>query len=200
MHTFRLRVCIPIVLTLLGACAGIGVVETSDPAQKLRDAEVLYNEKDRPLIAERLIREAIEIYQPNNDKLGLAEAYREYGFLLRSSSVNGTWADYYKKSGFLDKSVTFDSRYRKSAAYFETATFLFIEEGHFDRATNTALNQGISYISMGDNTEACRSFDRAISYYENNMRLNPDAKPAAPKGYVSYNDYSADVKRKYGCP
>ena len=145
------------VFLLLGACAGIGVVETSDPAQKLRDAEILYDNEDRPLLAERLIREAIEIYQPTNDKLGLGESYREYGFLLRSPSVKGTWADFYRQNGFLDKSVTFETRYRKSVEYLEMATSLFVELGRFDRATNTALNQGFSYVLMSDNSEACRS-------------------------------------------
>ena len=200
MQTCPIRGCMLLLVTLLGACAGIGVIETSDPAQKLRDAEVLYDKEDRPLIAERLIQEAIEIYQSKNDKQGLADAYSQYGFLLRSHSVSGTWAAFYRQRGFLDKSVTFDTRYLKSVGYFEIATSLFAEQQRFDRATNASLNQGYSYVLMANNTEACRSFDRAHGYYEDNIRLNPDAKPSVPKGFVSYDDFSADVKRKYGCP
>jgi polar amino acid transport system substrate-binding protein len=55
------------------------VVATSDPAVKLRDAQILYAEQQRPLIAERLIREAIQIYEERGDTLGLGHAYRSYG-------------------------------------------------------------------------------------------------------------------------
>jgi len=59
-------------LVLVG-CAGVGVVETSDPYVKLSDASSLFDEQDRPLIAERLIREAIEVCENKSDQLCLAE-------------------------------------------------------------------------------------------------------------------------------
>ena len=103
-------------LAVLG-CAGVGVVASSDPAVKLRDAEVLYSEEQRPLIAERLIREAIHIYEEHGDSLGLGHAYRSYGKLLLSSSII-QWSQFYREHGFQDKSVTFDNRREKAKDYF----------------------------------------------------------------------------------
>src|SRR6267378_1202521 len=85
-------------LSLLGfaGCAAFGVPATTDPAGKLRDATALFDRQDRPLPAERLIREALELYQKNGDQLGVAEAYRTYGFFFRSGSVGGKWSKFYR--------------------------------------------------------------------------------------------------------
>jgi len=46
-------------LSILVGCAGVGVVASSDPLAKLNDAQELFQKQDRPLPAERLIREAL---------------------------------------------------------------------------------------------------------------------------------------------
>src|SRR5436190_669032 len=108
----------------LAGCAGVGVVATDDPAAKLHDAAYLYSKAGRPLIAERLIRQAIDLYEKNNDQLGLAEAYRQYGLFFLSPSIQ-KWNKVYRDSGFLDKSATFDTRYAKSIEYFEKAAAIY---------------------------------------------------------------------------
>ena len=123
-------------------CAAIGVPATSDPAGKLRDATALFDRQDRPLPAERLIREALEIYQKNDDQLGVAEAYRTYGFFFRSASINGKWSKFYRDNGFLDRSATFDARYIKSIEYFEMARAIYSAHQRFDALTNVDLNTG----------------------------------------------------------
>jgi hypothetical protein len=92
------------VFSLLAGCAAMGVVATDDPAGKLRDATALFGGYARPLPAERLIREAIDIYEKQNDSLGLAEAYRTYGLFFRSTSIEGPWSKLYRERGFLDPS------------------------------------------------------------------------------------------------
>ena len=184
---------------VLGGCAGVGVVATSDPAAKLHDAGYLFDQADRPLIAERLIREAIEIYEKNNDQLGLAEAYREYGFFFRSRSIEGKWNKFYRENGFLDKSATFDTRYAKSIEYFEKARIIFTENNRFDALTNVNMNMGFTYVAMGNREAACQAFDRALESYHENIRQNPTAKPVLPQGFSSYEDYWSDRKKRYGC-
>src|SRR5258706_382617 len=76
----------------VAGCAGVGITAKSDPAAKLHDATDLFDRQDRPLIAEKLIREAIASYQKSNDQLGLANAYRTYGFFFRSASIEGEWS------------------------------------------------------------------------------------------------------------
>ena len=186
-------------LVALTGCAGVGVVATSDPAAKLRDAADLFDRQDRPLIAERLIREAINTYQSSNDQLGLAEAYRTYGFFIRSPSIEGKWNKYYRENGFLDKSATFDSRYMKSIEYFEKARTIFADNKRFDALTNVDLNMGFTYVAMGNRAAACQAFDKSVESNRENLRQNPAAKPALPKGFSSYEAFVADWKKQYGC-
>jgi tripartite-type tricarboxylate transporter receptor subunit TctC len=180
-------------------CAGFGVVATSDPAAKLRDAGDLFDRQDRPLIAERLIREAIDIYQSNNDQLGLAEAYRTYGFFFRSPSIEGKWNKFYRENGFLDKSAAFQTRYEKSIEYFEKARTIFAASNRFDALTNVDLNMGFTYVAMGNRPAACQAFDRSVESNRENLRQNPTARPALPKGFSSYDDYVTNRKKQYGC-
>ena len=59
----------------MAACAGVGIVATSDPLAKLNDAEVLFSSKDRPIPAEKPIQEAMAIYQERDDPHGLGNAH-----------------------------------------------------------------------------------------------------------------------------
>ena len=73
------------------------------------------------MIAERLIREAIE----------------------------GKWSKHYRDNGFLDKSASFDARYGKSIEYLEKARIIFADYKRFDALTNVNLNMGFTYEVMG---------------------------------------------------
>jgi hypothetical protein len=64
---------------MVSACTAVGVVSSFDPLTKLNDAQVLYMSENRPLPAERLIQEALAVYQREDDAHGLGIAYREYG-------------------------------------------------------------------------------------------------------------------------
>jgi tetratricopeptide (TPR) repeat protein len=197
-RSFRFTALSCFLIVLVTACAGVGVVATDDPAAKLRDAGDLYDRQDRPLIAERLIREAIGTYQSRNDQLGLADSYREYGFFFRSSSV-AKWNKVYRENGFLDKSATFETRHAKSIEYFEKARAIYADHKRFDALTNVNMNMGFTYVAMGDREAACRAFDRALESYHENIRQNPTAKPILPKGFASYEDYWSDRRKRYGC-
>jgi len=115
----NIRFCVELsgFLFLVG-CAAMGVFATSNPDVKLSDAEYLYMNKGRPLPAERLIFEAIEIYQKQNDSQGLGHAYRAYGDLLRSPIVATKYDKIYREYGFRDKTVTFENRVAKSKEYY----------------------------------------------------------------------------------
>lgn len=197
----RLRRLAAAVAIVIGAsaCAGVGVAATSDPATKLHDAVYLYDKEDRPLIAERLIREAIAIYRARSDQAGLADAYLDYGFFFVSRSVAVTWASYYQKQGFLDPTATFANRLRKSDEYFEKAVVLYEAEGRFDAATNASLNMGFALGAMHSTQAACQAFDRSLADWRKNVRQNPTANQVVPDGFASYGDFEAAVKRRYDC-
>jgi tetratricopeptide (TPR) repeat protein len=184
---------------VLPGCAGIAVIAISDPAAKLRDAEDLFARQDQPLIAERLIREAVESDQKRNDQLGLADAYRTYGFFFRSSAIDGKWRNYYRENGFLDKSASFDARYEKSIEYLEKARTIFAEYKRFDALTNVNLNIGFIYEVMGYGAAACEAFDRSLENNRDNLRQISNAKIALPQGFATYEEFLAPHRERAGC-
>ncbi len=199
MHRKFLKVIsIAAVLGLVG-CAGVGVVATSDPRVKLSDADLLFDRQDRPLIAERLIHEAIEICQTNSDQECLAEAYRTYGFFFRSPSLAGHWSKIYKERGFRDKSATFETRYIKSIEYFKKARDIYSRLQKFDHLTNVDLNIGFTYELMEERALACRAFDESVANYRENLRRNPDAKVSLPKGFATYDEFLTPHRKRVGC-
>ena len=186
-------------LLAFAGCAAIGVPATSDPAGKLRDATALFDRQDRPLPAERLIREALEIYQKNGDQLGVAEAYRTYGFFFRSGSVGGKWSKFYRNNGFLERSATFDTRYTKSIEYFEMARAIFSAHQRFDALTNVDLNIGFTFELMGDRQAACQAFDRSRQDNTELLRRKPGTRIELPQGVATYEQFLAPHRQRAGC-
>jgi hypothetical protein len=183
----------------LAGCAGVGVVATSDPTRKLQDAEVLFGSEDRPLIAERLIREALEISEQQQDEFGVANAYRTYGFFFRSPSVSGHWGEYYRKSGFLESSVAWEDRFSGSIQFFQKAVEIYDRLGRYDASTNINLNMGFTYFIMHDKSNGCQAFTKSLDSYHANLKVNPAAKPQAPPGYSSFEEYVRYLETQQKC-
>ncbi len=193
------------VLALLSSCAGFGIVATSDPLAKLNDAEDLFMRQARPLPAERLIREAIAIYQERDDPHGLANAHREYGDLLRSPAIL-KWETVYRRDGFQDKSITFDNRfekasefYRKALTYYGRAEQQQRQTETYDALTNVYFNMAWSHYRLDERDKACGYYDRAVEAYDENIRRNPSAKPYVPPGTGSFSEFIGAAKRRAGC-
>lgn len=186
------------ILSLIG-CAGVGVVSSSDPKVKLSDATSLFDQQDRPLIAEQLIREAIGICEKSADKSCLADSYRTYGFFFRSRSVSGNSSKYYQEHGFLDKSATFDTRYAKSIEYFKKSREIYAHLEKYDALTNVDLNMGFSYELMGEKKLACQAFDASAADNRENLHRNPNANVALPKGVTSFEEFMAPHRKRAGC-
>lgn len=144
-----------LVVFLSAGCAGVGVVATTDPLTKLNDAEDLFVRLDRPLIAERLIKEAMTIYQEQDNFHGLGNAHREYADLLLSTSVSKKWAKFYRENGFQDKTVTFENRaakaleyYAKALEYYARASDQLRNANRYDSLTNVYFN--MAYFLLSD--------------------------------------------------
>jgi len=186
-------------LSLVGviSCSAMLVPETSDPYKKLDQVTFLMN-SGRPIPSERLIWESIAIFSKNGDKKGLAKAYDEYGFFLRSPLVARN-SDRYLKSGFIDNTITLDNRLAKSIEYFEKAKTLFIELDQPDLLCHVCYNMGISYALMNQIDSACSAYDASLKYNKENIQRNPNAKPIAPNGYATLEEYLLYCKQKAGC-
>ena len=185
---------------LLANCAAVGVATTSDPSRKLDDAGDLFQRQGRPLPAERLIQEAITIFQEQDDSHGLGNAYREYAELLESATVV-KWEKVYRRDGFLDKSVTYSNRlekaeefYKISLQYYQRAEVKLREMNKFDSLTNVYFNMAFVYGALDNQKGECDYLDRTIEAYKENMRLNPSAKPRG-----SVVDTVNTLKRKIEC-
>lgn len=77
--------------TILTGCAGVGVAASDSPQTKLDNASNLLHNQNRPVIAERLIKESIDIAQSTQNTKDLGDAYFAYGdFLYHQPSP--TWA------------------------------------------------------------------------------------------------------------
>ncbi|MGA7983847.1 MAG: hypothetical protein WCA01_01575 [Burkholderiales bacterium] len=189
---------------LLGACAGTGVESTADPLTKLNDAELLYSQQDQPPLAEKLIRDAIDIYAQRDDAHGLGNAYREYADLLRSNSVSGRWASYYREHGFRDPTVTYANRMAKSSEYYTRALGYYAraevqlrDAEKFGALTNVYFNMATTYFQLKDKDKACEYFDRTVDAYNENLRRHPSAKPYSPTGSVP--GLVSSLKKQAGC-
>jgi tetratricopeptide (TPR) repeat protein len=190
---------------VLTGCAGFGIVATSDPLAKLRDAEDLYARQYRPLPAERLIREAMAIYEERDDPHGLGHAHRNYGDFLGSAAVL-KWEALYRRDGFLDKTISFDNRktkalehYSKALEYYRRAEKQHQQAQKYDALTNVYYSMAWSHFMLDENDKACFYYDQALGAYHENIRRNPNAKPFVPSGYRSISDLIESAKRRTGC-
>ena len=194
----------PVACLLLAGCAATPVEPNADPLTKLNNAELLFRQQDQPVLAETLIREAMDIYAERDDAHGLANAYREYADLLRSDAVSGKWANYYRERGFLDRSVTYDNRMAKSSEYYAKALRYYSraetqlrEAQKFGPLTNVYFNMAVSYDQLANRDKACEYFDRTIEAYKENLRRAPNARPYSPTGSVP--GLVDSLKKKAGC-
>ena len=189
---------------LLAGCAATPVAPTVDPLTKLNDAELLFRQQDQPVLAEKLIREAMAMYKERDDAHGLGNAYREYADLLRSNAVSGRWASYYREHGFQDRTVTYQNRIAKSAEYYTEALHYYSRAEAqlrkvqaFGPLTNVYFNMAASYYQLGNKGEACAYFDRTLDAYKENLRRNPGARPYSPTGSVP--GLVNSLEKKAGC-
>ncbi len=139
------RFFLSIILIWLSGCAAIGVPYSSDPIEKLKSACILFDHDERPLPAEDLIYEAIEICQKTNDTECLAQAFLTNGLFFRSLSLTGRYKNHYVKRGFDDKAVTYETRLAKSDEYFERALAL--------KPKNPKISEIIDKVKRGQSPE-----------------------------------------------
>lgn len=174
---------------------------TSDPAKKLKYAEALYTDFDRPLPAEMLIEEAMKVCEKKyaEDDTCLAAVHITYAGFLQSDAV-GIWAEGYRKYGFWDKTVTVDNRYGKAIEYWEKALNVFEKNKMYAEASNAYFNIGkIYHVALKDDEKACEKYDQSLHSHLVFARDYPDDEVILPKGYKSFTEFINAHKRDIGC-
>lgn len=191
------RLGIALALVFAG-CVAVGMPASTDPGVKLAQATELFDRRGRPVPAEALIQEGLEAYKQRNDALGVAEAYRVYGFFFRAASVT-RFESLYREKGFLDREARWDARLQRSVEYFQRAQALFEANGRDDKLANVWLNMGFSYEFMNDTPHACGAYDKSLEANQRFQRARPDARIELPAGVVSYEAYVNSHKTRLGC-
>ena len=182
----------------LFGCAAIMGRSTNDPALKLKWASESFNSLDQPVKAEELIWEAVEIYRKERNQLGLAESYRQYALFLRSNTVV-KFSDYFKDEGFMDKTITYKTRYEKAVEYFNKSKDLYEDYGHIDVISNIYVSLGKTYDMMNKTKEACESFNKGLENYGDYKKANPEAQELRSEEMANYEEYIGIMKKQAGC-
>jgi tetratricopeptide (TPR) repeat protein len=189
-----------VILTLisLAGCAAALVPYTSDPKQKISDAYWLFDDKQRALPAQKLILEAIEIYEKDGNKSGLAEAYVAYAVFLRSYAVD-KYSEHYKETGFNNGNISFKDRYKGSIEYFKKSRDIYEDKQEYDNLTNIYLHMGFTYLTNNNVPKGCEMFIKSLDMNKLFMSKKPDVKLNLG-GFKSYKDYIDNKMQLAKCP
>lgn len=180
-------------------CAAIFGRSTDDPAIKLKWASEHYASRDEPRQAEKLIREALLIYERSDNQLGMAAAYREYGLFFRSNAVT-KFEKYYVKEGFLDRSASFAGRYSRAADYFNKAKDIFARYGENEALSNIYVSLAKTYLLLNRQQAACEAFEEGMKSYAAFKKSNPAAREYRAEELSNYEEYVGQMKKQGGCP
>ena len=188
----------------LSSCVYVSLPESSDPAVKLEEAS-RYMAQGQPLPAERLIMEAMRIYETENNPEGLGNAYRDFGTLLRSNAI-AQREQTYREAGFLDNSITYDNRHEKSSEYLDRAIAQYNEaasryqsQGRYDLLSTLYYTQAGVYLQQNNNAMACSAYDQSRSAYAESAVRNSANRPIIPRGYSSFHEAITAAKSRAGC-
>ncbi len=182
----------------LAGCAAALVPHTNDPEQKVTDAYWLFDTKQRPLPAQKLILEAIEIYQEKGNDSGLAEAYIAYAIFLRSYAVE-RYTEHYETTGFNNGAILFKDRFNASITYLDKSRAIYEEKQEFDNLTNTYLHMGFTYIIDKNVPKSCEMYIKSLEMNTLFRSNYPDAKLNLG-GFKSYKDFIDYKMKQAECP
>jgi tetratricopeptide (TPR) repeat protein len=193
--SMRLVLLSTLLLIILAGCAAFGVPATNDPKEKLSWAYTLMK-NGRPLPAERLIKESIDIYSRENNVPMLAESYGLYGLL-----------EYFYPKSKQKPNKTAIENFEKSLKYYDdffTKNPLNNADpsyaGYYFSASSCAEHLGNSYDPQTDHDQKCRAYAKCLEYNKIGMQIKPEAKINYPeRWYKSYQEYVQSKQRAAKC-
>jgi hypothetical protein len=150
------------------------------------------------VVAERLIREAIDIHAGNGNSLGVADGHEMYGLFFRSPLIESVPPGY-RRFGFHDKEATYENRFERALVHFERAAAIFRSAQAFDRLASVEFNMGATYALMRKDREACAAYDASEASQRRAASANPSYRPRLPVGMSSWGQYVAYAKQELRC-
>ena len=181
-------------LILISGCAAMLVPETKDPKEKLAWADSLI-QVGRPLPAEKLIKESIDIYSKENNLAMLGVAYRTYGFLeyrfpKSTDTTKKAAIEYFEKSLLYFNDHFTKIPYKKDDSSY--ATYYF-------NASAAAQYLGDSYDQKTDTARVCQAYALSLKYNKLGMEIKPKAKINVPKGFSNFEEVVKSKQEKAKC-
>ena len=168
------------------------VPETSDPNRKLAQAYSLMAHQ-RFLPAERLIREALDIYTKQGDEVGMAEAHHAFGNFYKNELYHTKFAATYKWLG------TYDGTYMKSIDNFATAKRLFEKNQNDVGVTKSLVGLGNAYSVRGEKDKACENYNAALRSWEAARARDPSVRAPILTQYRDAEELINAFRQKEGC-
>jgi len=170
---------------------------TDNPNEKLGLAHDLLGE-GRVMQARRQTEEAIAIFQRDNDRSGLAKAYRQYAFVALYGGLNPDPVILYDRKVPLHATppdLDISDRYLVKARDFAQGTDRYLV-AYID------IDLGDNEVSRGKTQDACRYFDLAQKDFVEAVNDKPNVAFFLPKGVTMRrpSDFASWKKREAHCP
>lgn len=202
MKKIIIKAIVFFLLTSVFGCAAMFVPATSDPDKKLDYAFDLIQHQKRPLPAEKLIRESIDISKSTNDEKTLMKAFWTYGVFFSSKAV-GELKGLYAKDGFLEKSVKFSDRFEGAITYYEKAELIAKKLNDTNYLAIIMSNKAESYLSNGSLDKACTAFRTSLDLNKEYHLSNPDLQFYLPgigfRDFEEYEEIFVEYMNYRGC-
>jgi tetratricopeptide (TPR) repeat protein len=180
MKTFMIKPAfVSFAIFLLSGCAAVGVLPTSDPATKIRDAYDMMNQ-NRGEMAKKFATEALAIYENKNDLDGAARAHSVLGDINRDARGPGL-PDYSEAENHFTKAAEIYEKLNKPKW----------------QAFNVYAFAGVQKIE-GKIDPACRSLARAKSIYKKAPNHQSATEPFEKGGAFSYSSFSS-LEKAFAC-
>lgn len=169
-------------LLVLSACSAAGVMESGDPAVKLEQAQGLLKSQ-RAIPAERLVKEAIGIYEKQGDKVGLAKAYMVYGLMITSDTYKGygNSVDIHEQNG------------KVAISYMEKALSLSGQANDPEGQRFASIQLARLYKTEGYKDKSCRAYDMSSKYHAEARAKYPSRVTFVPPKYINNGGWDAMV-------
>lgn len=180
-----------LVTLVLAGCSAALVPMSFDPETKLSQARELVS-LDRPIPAERLITEAINIYKEKQNSKGLGDSYFQYGLLLVSPA-------YRKYENFWRDVGKYDPSPATAINYLEESLKFYSEASDPEGQRAASFQLGRLYAMSGEVQKACDAYDKSSEYHKAARLKFPSHDFYVAPGTQTWEGTVSLFKKQAGC-
>ncbi|VAW50428.1 hypothetical protein MNBD_GAMMA06-1722 [hydrothermal vent metagenome] len=175
------------IYSLLIVCSGIGAVEKPLPDIKLDQVNKMI-QVGRPLMAVKLIGDALQRYKENNNSLGIANAHYAYGNL-------------YKNAAIRPYITIYDPTFEKSIWHFIKAKKWYKKEKNEMGVVKSLTGIGVAYAKKGDFEAACKNISESLQIYKTGKAqgIITNKQEILVPGHSNFGSVIIQLKERANC-